>query len=273
MLVINGFGTVIILSEIIIYYRRIRTSFFQFGEGIRIWLIHQTKQLNEESQIYFIRLRQANKTNMILLMIVYLSCMVTINSFGMVINFLVIIIFLRFHNNLLSNNNNKFLFSLAFADFQVGLFGVIGAILNCLYVKGLVDGDIVYLCGVLPLFGSFFMSILSLSTLTADRLIAVIYALRYNSIMTELRANLLVCFTWLTVAIILVIQGAVRSGISYLSQELAIRTYQLTTIFVIGTIALSYGNLRLHFIIRNKQRNFLWLDVRRIPNRRVKPTV
>ena len=146
---------------------------------------------------------------------IYLPRLLGINGFGMVINFFVIMMFLRFHNKLLSTNNNKFLFSLAISDCLVGLFGIIGNILHYLFHKGLVNKDIMQLCGTLPIFGSFFMSILSLSLMTADRFIDVVYALRYHSIMTEFRANLLVvCFTWLTVAMILITQSAIHLTIS-----------------------------------------------------------
>ena len=189
---------------------------------------------------------------MINLWISYLSCMLVINGFGMAINFLVIVMFLRFQSQLLSLNNNKFLFSLAIADCLVGLFGVTGGILEYLFHRGLADETIKTLCGILPLFGSFFMSILSLGVLTADRLIAMVYTLKYHSIMTQSRVNLVICFSWIAVAVIIVIQGTLYLRLSS-SLELAVRTYQLLVFFVIGTTVLIVGNLKLHFVISRKQ--------------------
>ena len=183
---------------------------------------------------------------------IFISCVVVINGFGMLNNFLVVIMFFWFHKKLLSVNDNKFLFSMAIADCLVGLFGVTGGTLIYLQEFKLIPIEIMKLYGVLPVFGSFFMSILSLIILIADRLIAVVYALRYEYIITEFRANLLVCATWLVVAVILVIQAAIYIKISE-EVEINVRIYELTTFFTFGTLVLSIGNIKLHFIIRKKR--------------------
>ena len=187
---------------------------------------------------------------------IYLPCLLIINGFTILINLLVVIMFIRFKKELLKVNSNKFLFSLAIADSLVGLFGVIGSYIHYLYHKDLIDEDIVGLCGLLPIFVSFFMSISSLIIITFDRLIVVVYALRYHSIMTDFRANLLICITWLMVPVILITQGAIYLGLS-ISLELKVRTYQLTTFFIIGTTVLSFGNIKLHFVIRRKKEKTL----------------
>ena len=174
----------------------------------------------------------------------------------MIINLLVIVMFVHFRKKLLSVNNNKFLFSMALADFLVGLFGILGSILFYLYQNGWLAEEIWKLCGSLPFFGSLLMSILSLSILTVDRLIAVVCALRYHSIMTEIRANLLVCITWIAVTLILVIQGSIYLGISS-ALELTIRTYQLVGFFIVGAFALGIANAKLHCIIRSKRKSLL----------------
>ena len=184
---------------------------------------------------------------------IYVSCMTMVNGFAMLINFFVVVMFLSFHKKLLSANSNKFLFSMAVADFFVGIFGVIGSILIYLHRCGLVGLEIAKLCGLLPLFGSFFMSILSLSILTVDRLISVQCALRYHSKMTDTRANLLICLTWITVAVLLLIQGGIYLGVSW-EMELTVRTYELTVFFVVGAFVLCIGNSKLHFVIRGKRR-------------------
>ena len=184
--------------------------------------------------------------------IIYLPCLMVINSVVMVVNFFVIAMFLVFCNELLSVNNNKLLFSLAVSDCLVGLFGIIGNILHYLSHKGLVDFDISQVCGTLPLFGSFFVSVLSLGAMTVDRYISVVYSLRYHSIMTESRVNVVICFTWLVVAVILVIQGTILLGVSS-SLELLVRTYQLSAFFISGVSVLFVGNLKLYLIIRKKK--------------------
>ena len=191
--------------------------------------------------------------------IIYLPCLLVVNGFGMVLNISVIVMFFRFHRKLLSTNNNKFLFSLAVADSLVGIFGITGSTLHYLHHKGLVASDYLRLCGNIPIFGSLFMSVLSLCTLTTDRLIAVVYALRYHSIMTEFRAKLLIGFTWLTVIISTVILGSVYLGISP-SIEFTMRFYQLVGFFILGTIALSVGNVKMYFIVRNKQQKALVIE-------------
>ena len=195
--------------------------------------------------------------------IIFISCTVTINTIAVFINFFVVIMFLSFQNTLLSPSNNKFLFSMAVADFLVGLFGIAGSILMYLLVNGHVSREIVQPCGFIPLFGSFFMSILSLSILTVDRWIAVEYALRYHSIITDFRANLLIGLTWLTIAVILIIQTFIYLGTS-LDVELAIRTYQLTAFFMLATFILCVGNTKLHLTIRIKRQCVVASEVRDI---------
>ena len=178
--------------------------------------------------------------------------LVTVNASGLVLNFLVVLMFLRFRHQLLTINNNKFLFSMAIADSLVGLYGIVGAVLYYLQIMGSVTEKLRKLCCTLPLFGSFYLSILTLGVLTMDRLISVVYPFRYHSLLTEVRANALVCSTWLAVAMILIIQGGILLGLSA-SIELEVRTYQLTFFFILGLFVLCVGNIKLYRIIRSKQ--------------------
>ena len=186
---------------------------------------------------------------------IYLSCMIIINGAGLAINLLAVVIFIRFKNRLLSVNNNKILFSMALADFFVGLFGIIGSVLLYLYENTMVGKDIMKLFGMIPLFGSFVTSLLTLTILTADRLIAVMYALRYHAIMTEIRVQLLICMTWLTAAIGFIMQVSLYLGISEFT-EVRVRIYVLAVFFMVGTFVLLIGNLKLHLVARNKQQRF-----------------
>ena len=186
---------------------------------------------------------------------IFVSCTVTVNGFALLINLSIVVMFLRFHKKLLSVNNNIFLFSMAIADFLVGTFGIVGSILMYLCENGSVNLKIIQLCGFFPLFGSFFMSILALIILTLNRLIALVYSLRYHSIMTNFRVKLVICLTWITVAIILLIQGAIFFGISW-KIEVKIRAYQLAAFFILGTIILCTANRKLHSIVRSKRGGF-----------------
>ena len=171
--------------------------------------------------------------------IIFTSCTLTINILGILVNFFAVVVFVRVRRKLLHVNNNKFLLSMAVADCLASIFGIVGTAFHHLYKKGLLSKEIRKLCGSLALFGSFYISILSLTVMTADRLIAVVYALRYHSIMKEFRANLLVCLTWITVVIILITQGAIYMEFSsYL--ELKIRSYQLSSVFTFGSACSLY---------------------------------
>ena len=143
---------------------------------------------------------------------------------------------------------------MAFADFLVGIFGITGNTFMYLVENELTDWHTVKLCGSLPLFGSLIMSILSLTILSIDRSIAVVYALRYQSIMTNFRANVLVGIMWFTVIIIVVIQGGIYFGISW-EMELKVRTYELTLFFTLGAIVLGIGNAKLYVIVRSKRQS------------------
>ena len=188
---------------------------------------------------------------------IFPSCTLPINSLGILVNFFAVVAFLRVRRKLLDVNNNKFLLSMAVADCLVSLFGIVGTAFYHLYKKGIMSKEIWKLCGALPLFGSFYISILSLGVMTADRLIAVVYALRYHSIMTEFRAKLLVCLTWITVAIILINQGTIYMEFSS-RLELNTRSYELLVVFLLGALVLCIGNLKLYFVIRSKLQNTVY---------------
>ena len=199
--------------------------------------------------------------------IIFISYTTTVNTFAVLLNFCIIVMLVRFRNSLLAVNNNKFLFSMAVSDLLVGIFGITGGTLIYIRVNqgnASVSLSIVKLCGLLPLFGSFFTSILSLSILTADRLIAVVYALRYHSIMTDARANFLVCLTWFTVSIILIIQGGIYFGIS-VDTELKVRTYEFAAFFILTSIVLCTANAMLYFIVRRKRKDVSRLGAQNIP--------
>ena len=184
----------------------------------------------------------------------YFSTLLLTNSSGLILNTLSVIMFIKSRNELLlSSNNNKFLFSLAIGDLLVSLFGVIGAILFYLLMNGHVSVSSWKLAGILPLFGSFFISILALGVMTLDKIAAVLYHLRYNSIMTNLRINLLIAITWLIPLSILFIQASLFFCMSP-DVERKVRGYLLATFFAVGAITLVLANNKLYWIILRKRR-------------------
>ena len=183
----------------------------------------------------------------------YFYSLLLVNISGLIINFLAVFMFLRFRCELLSSNNNKLLFSMAFADLLVCIFGIAGAFLIPSNTTGNVSFKRWKLAGLLPLFGSCFISILALVLMSLDRLIAVVYALRYHLIMTDLRINVLISLTWIISILILIIQGVTFLFISP-ELELEVRSYLLAIFFVAGAIALSIVNVRLYLVIHRKRR-------------------
>ena len=182
----------------------------------------------------------------------YFYSLLVVNSGGLIINILAVRMFLKFRSELLSTNNNKLLFSMAVADLSVSIFGIAGAFLFHYAAAEKVSVNIWKLAGILPLFGSFFMSIFALGVMSFDRLIAVAYALRYQSIMTEFRTKLLIVSTWVTAAFIVIIQSVIFHCTS-VEIELKVRTSLLTTFFLAGAIILIVANRKLYVVIRRKQ--------------------
>ena len=181
----------------------------------------------------------------------YFCSLVVVNSCGLIINVLAVFMFLKFRRELLSSNNNKLLLSLAIGDLLVSVFGIAGATLFYSAINGKITRNNWKFAGILPFFGSFFISIMSLVVMSCDRLISVVYALQYKTIMTEFRTNLLIVLTWFIPIFILIMQGAFFLSISP-GLELKVRSYLLTTFFVAGAVTLIIVNGKLYFVIQRK---------------------
>ena len=176
-----------------------------------------------------------------------------IDSFALIFNLLVVVLFIRYRKPLLKNINNMLLFSMALADLFVGAFGIVNQTLKYSYLvsREVKSMDTWKLFGVLPFFGSAFMSIFSIAIMTADRVISVHYALRYDSIMTRFRAKVLIAFTWVTTATIIFIQGIIYLSISS-EAELIIRYYLLSIFVFMGGMFLVISNTKLYLVINKK---------------------
>ena len=173
------------------------------------------------------------------------------NCLVVIFNFFLIWMFIRFRANLLTTTNNLLLFSMSVADFCVGVTGIVGATLFLLLVDGKTTGTVWKLCGILPFFGSFFVSVISLIIMTTDRLISVKLALRYTSIMTKDRAKLLIIATWLTVAIIICNQQMLFLFVSPWV-ELRTRCFLLGVLFFAGSTGLGASNAILYKTVRHQ---------------------
>ena len=163
-------------------------------------------------------------------------------------NVLVGCMFICYRHKLLGNVNNMFLLSMTSADLCVGITGLIQWILYLTLAKLTMVWK---LCGVLPTFGSFFISIFSLAMMTCDRLISVKYALRYPAIMTERRAKLCITATWLIVFAYLVVQSVVFAYVSPWV-ELKARSFAVGALFSISSLVLSVSNTILYQLVRKK---------------------
>lgn len=168
-----------------------------------------------------------------------------IGSTSFAMNSLFSAMFLKFRKKVLTVNNNKILFSMTLADSLVGIFCILLA--SSLITK---QSQVVYkMFGVLPLFGSMFASILSLGTMTLDRLVAIKAPLRHKSIMLPKRVLLLILLSWLLPGLITIQDVLVYLQYSW-QKELKIRGYFLFIVFMTGSIFLMSANFHLYTVIQ-----------------------
>ena len=180
----------------------------------------------------------------------YSISLITVNTLGMIVNFIVVVMFFYFRHRLLKKTKNLLLFSMLIADLLVGMTGIIGGVLFHLYATGRSTVTMYKICGLLPLFGSFFISMLSLGIMTADRLISVKLPVKYSIKMNKRRTTMLIFSAWATVTVIIVILGVLFFTVSP-KTELATRGYLLGTLFVVSSIILAVSNAHLFRKLRS----------------------
>lgn len=167
------------------------------------------------------------------------------------VNSFVIIKFVRFRPSILRRRNNRVLFSLALADFFVGLFSIIFAASMVTEQK-----PTVYKClGNIPLFVSMFISIFSLTLLTFDRLIAILRPLRYPAIVTGKRLNISLFVSWMLTLCLLLLQYILFFCFSN-QIELQVRGTLIIACFFLGATVLGITNCYL-FVAISKQKDTL----------------
>ena len=187
--------------------------------------------------------------------IAFAVSLITVGSLVLVANVIVVAMFIRFRRRLLGKIKNILLFSMSVADLCVGCAGILGGIIFYFQSTGQASVTAYKIGGLLPLFGSFFMSMLSLGILTTDRLVSIKYAVRYTVVITKTRIIRLIIASWLTVSGIIAILGILFFTVSAWI-ELRVRALLLGILFIIGSIILSISNSYLYLAIRsrNKQR-------------------
>ena len=183
--------------------------------------------------------------------LIYHLSLIFINLASFLFNLLIVVIFVHYRERffqkqklsrrLRATNHNKFLLSMVVADALVGLFGTLTGIL----LKFSSDKKLIFkLCGLIPVYGSMFVSILSLVLLTIDRVIAIRYPFKYDSLMTNFRVTCSIALSW-----IIPFLGTVSLVIIYVTKglniELKVRNTFITFYSLTGFTVLVLANLVL----------------------------
>ena len=186
-------------------------------------------------------------------------CLTIVSAGALVINFLVIIMFVRFRQRLLSIDHNLILFSLAIADFAVGIGGILGGQLYYFLAQGEIQLVVYKLGSSIPYFGSFFISISTLAIMTADRVISVKFPLKHLAIMTRSKIISLIAGAWSLVTILVFNQGVIFFAFKDNGwTELRSRALLLSIFFTTAVVILSISNAYLFMKVRGSRKpNFM----------------
>ena len=181
----------------------------------------------------------------------YQWCLTGVGVGAITINFLMIIMFLRFQHKLLTKNHNLLLLSLAIADFCVGIGCTLGGQMFYFYTQRKINLAVYKLTAAMPYFGSFFISISSLIIMTADRLMSIEFPFRHRTIMTRPKIIGLIVATWLLVIGLLISQVIIfflwhDNGWT----ELRARSLLLSILFCVGLIVLLISNVYIFREVR-----------------------
>ena len=159
--------------------------------------------------------------------------------------------FIRFEQQLLTISKNLLLFSMSFADFCVGVTGSTTGLIFLFAKKGSITETLYKIGGMIPLFGSFFVSVLSLAIMTADRLVSVKFPLRYRLMVTRKRIKLGIFMCWLITLVFMTIQILLFFCLSY-ETELKVRCLHVVIFFVVGSTVLSISNTTLYRTVQRR---------------------
>ena len=180
--------------------------------------------------------------------LVYHLSLIILNSISFILNLLILVIFIHYRKQFFptqsllrrlraTRNHNKCLFSMVAADILVGFFGILTGVL----LKYVQSSLIYKLCGLIPLYGSMFVSTFSLILLTMDRLFAIKYPFSYDKLMSNLRITVFIALCWI-VPILTTISQMIIYVTEGLELELKIRNTILTIVSLTGFVVLLISN-------------------------------
>ena len=201
-----------------------------------------------------------NMTDKELQALLYHLSLIILNSVSFIFNVVILIIFINYRKRFFpkqtllrrlqaTRNHNKCLISMLVADILVGFFGTLTGIL-----LKFVHSSIIYkLCGLIPLYGSMFVSTFALILLTMDRLFAVKYPFSYDSLMSNFRITLCIVLCW-----IIPIFTTISQMVIYVTEgsqlELKIRNTILTIVSLTGFVILLISNAILIKKVRQQSK-------------------
>ncbi len=180
--------------------------------------------------------------------------LIIINSSSVLLNTLVAKMLISFRNKFLQSTSNRILLSLTIADAFVSCFGFSSGIT-------LLTGQsmtVYKIAGLLPLFGSMFVSMTSLAILTTDRLMALKLALLYRSDIYMKQVTRVIMLSWLIPFAITIIHIMIYIYTDSIT-ELRIRGATLVAFFITATVTLAVTNsilvmsLKKHNSLLNQQ--------------------
>eukprot|EP00794_Sanderia_malayensis_P009752 gene9752-10749_t len=174
-----------------------------------------------------------------------------INFLAFVLNFLILVMFIVHRRTLMhdNHNNNRILLAMSVANLLVGLTGTVAWILvgtdSYIWIYRTV--------GIIPMFSSIFATLIILCLLTFNQLVAVVYPLRYNAIITNGRvtASIISAFVF---AALFCINESVVYFLKDAKFELQVRSVFLVAAFILGVLILTASNYKLYRAIQYQRR-------------------
>ena len=164
-------------------------------------------------------------------------------------NGLVSIIFIHFRKRLiyrssargsLAVHHNRLLFSMTLSDLLVGVLTVLYG-----YLLKTNQPKIIHkLCSVIPLFGTMFVSILSVAFITLDRVVAVVRPLKYQHWISDKCLKKMIILSWILPLFISIVATIVYLTNDF-ETELKVRACILSSIFLMGFVVLIVSNVML----------------------------
>ena len=181
--------------------------------------------------------------------LIYFSSMTIINIVSMILNGLLLVMFVVYHKELLTNMHNKILMAMLLASFFIGVTGT----MNWLLLALEAGKDAYKFIGMIPMFSFFIASIATLCILTFDQLIAVKCPLRYPAIVTPWRIHFAIVSVFAFVVAFVFIQISIYK-VKGSEEELKVRGLVVTVVFILGMLTLVITNFQLYKAIQYQRK-------------------